>query len=47
MAHLSAFLAAESAVAMFDRLTRIARDAQGPAEARTLTSCGRTPWPAW
>jgi hypothetical protein len=37
MAYLSAFLPAESAVAMFDRLSRIARGAQCPAEARTLT----------
>jgi hypothetical protein len=36
MAYLGAFLAAENAVAMFDRLTRIARGAQCPEEARTL-----------
>ncbi|WP_159801808.1 HNH endonuclease signature motif containing protein [Arthrobacter zhaoguopingii] len=36
MAYLSAFLGAETAVAMFDRLTRAARAAQGPNEARTL-----------
>ncbi|MHA7263122.1 HNH endonuclease [Arthrobacter sp. TMN-37] len=36
MAYLGAFLGAENAVAMFDRLTRAARAAQGPAETRTL-----------
>ena len=36
MAYLGAFLGAENAVAMFDRLTRAARAAQGPNEARTL-----------